>query len=131
MCVCLLGGTLVTTPRGSAVQGLVGDKWERLVRFDTKFLGHSTTGRAAVLPMHRDLLIMDTKLRYLRDAEDARHGREVANFIDAYDYFRHPRSKSSRSPALPSLREHHGKNRNTRNPNRLSESSYSEVTGRP
>jgi len=89
----------------------------RLVRFGEKFFGHSAKGRAAVLPVHRDL---DMKLQNLREAEDARHEREVESFIDAYDYSGKPESRSSRVPS------------SARNPNGLSgHSLYSEVTGKP
>ncbi|KAF8228601.1 hypothetical protein L208DRAFT_1453265 [Tricholoma matsutake] len=116
-------------------KNLQGKGWrERLVRFGERFFGHSAKGRAAVLPVHHNPRGEDTKLQNLKDAEDARHERQVESFIDAYGYSRYPESRSSRNPStLPSLREYHGKNPSIRNPNRLSSglSLYSEVTGKP
>ena len=112
-------------------KNLHGKGWrDRLVRFGEKFFGHSSRGRAVVLPVHRDLDGENVNLQNLKDAEDARHAREVESFIDAYDYSHKPESRSSRSPSsLPSLR---GKTLGTRNPNRFSgHSLYSEVTGKP
>jgi len=104
----------------ATTKNLHGKGWrERLVRFGEKFFGHSARGRAGVLPVHRDLDGEDIKLR---NAEDARHAREVESFIDAYDYSHKSESRSG------TLRSKNG----TGNPNRLSgHSLYSEVTGKP
>jgi hypothetical protein len=108
-------------------KNLRGGWRQRLVRFGEKFFGHSARGRAAVLPVHHDPDREDIKLRSLRDAESARHQREVDSFIDAYGY---SESSSSRTPSpLPSL---HGKKATAHSPNKLATHSlYSEVTGKP
>jgi hypothetical protein len=109
-------------------------RW-RLVRFGEKLFGHNASRRAE-LPIHHHRRFSqgseELKLRSLRDAEDARHEREMEKFIDAYDYSK-AESRSSQVPStLPSLNGHRSKNSNSHDLNRLSgHSLYSEVTGKP
>ncbi|KAF5386839.1 hypothetical protein D9615_002012 [Tricholomella constricta] len=115
----------------------------RLVRFGERFFGHRTR-QPILLPTHT--YPSDggaTKLRKMREAEDARHDDEydLDQFIDAYDYPKHDSRYHKGPESLPSLDDQHThrptfKTRRKPPPSISSRllsghSLYSEVTGKP
>ena len=102
-------------------------RW-RLVRFGEKLFGHNASRKVVPVPVSEEN--EDIKLTKLRDAEEARHNREMENLIGSYEYSR-TGSRSSRAPT--SLYDH--RTRDSHPPShssRLSGGSlYSQVTGMP
>jgi hypothetical protein len=102
------------------------DNWRwRLVRFGEKLFGHNKSTR---VPEESE----DIKLMKMRDAEEARHEREMEKLVGTYEYSR-AGSRSSRGPStLPSLHDHSHHRRDSQGSATLSaESLYSQVTGMP
>ncbi|KAL4254394.1 hypothetical protein ABKN59_003636 [Abortiporus biennis] len=109
-------------------------RW-KLVRFGERLFGHKPSQRF-IPPQPRD----DIRLEKLREAEEARHERDVDNILDGYDYSRAGSLRSRQPSPLPSLRDYdrdvqaRAPNKLIRSQNRISADSsslYSQVTGMP
>lgn len=106
-----------------------GWRW-RLVRFGERLFGHKRS-RVVPVPAYEPEHV---RMEKLRGAEEAREGRDMDKFLDAYDY---SRAGSSRGPSpLPSLRNYE-RERADQRPMRSSgismsnDSLYSHITGLP
>jgi len=99
------------------------DNWRwKLVRFGEKLFGHKKSTRV-------EEESEDVKLMKMRDAEEARHEREMEKLVGAYEY---SRAGSTRSRGPPALSLHAHRHRESVDSATLSaESLYSQVTGMP
>ncbi|EPQ50569.1 growth factor receptor domain-containing protein [Gloeophyllum trabeum ATCC 11539] len=111
------------------MEGKTSWRW-KFIRFGERLFGHRASRRGPVaLPGEESEQIRLTKMR---DAEEARHDRDLEKLIGAYEY-----PRSSRVPSEPEAQRHLRPDRDSwlhddRSSHRLSSNSlYSEVTGVP